>query len=155
MLVAGVFLREFVAEGVQWAHIDIAGPAYNTSGPWGYTRRAGRRAGADSVRGPGGHRGERLSARDILRSRERVSVHSCTVRPLGASMKEVPASERQTPLPTSERQPLRHNVVHSQRPPLAHVALRRAQTQLVAPEAGAEQIALESVTPVTPAAVSA
>ncbi len=36
MLVAGVFLREFVAEGVQWAHIDVAGPAYNTGGPWGY-----------------------------------------------------------------------------------------------------------------------
>jgi len=41
MLVAGVFLREFVAEGVQWAHIDIAGPAYNTSGPWGYTPKGG------------------------------------------------------------------------------------------------------------------
>ena len=37
MLVAGVFLREFVANGVAWAHIDVAGPAYNTSGPWGYT----------------------------------------------------------------------------------------------------------------------
>jgi leucyl aminopeptidase len=37
MLVAGVFLREFVADGVAWAHIDVAGPAYNTSGPWGYT----------------------------------------------------------------------------------------------------------------------
>ena len=37
MLVAGVFLREFVADGVQWAHVDIAGPAYNTGGPWGYT----------------------------------------------------------------------------------------------------------------------
>jgi leucyl aminopeptidase len=37
MLVAGVYLREFVAEGVEWVHIDIAGPAYNTSGPWGYT----------------------------------------------------------------------------------------------------------------------
>ena len=37
MLVAGVFLREFVADGVDWAHIDVAGPAYNTSGPWGYT----------------------------------------------------------------------------------------------------------------------
>jgi leucyl aminopeptidase len=22
---------------VQWAHIDIAAPAYNTGGPWGYT----------------------------------------------------------------------------------------------------------------------
>jgi leucyl aminopeptidase len=41
MLVAGVFLREFVAEGVQWTHIDIAGPAYNTSGPWGYTPKGG------------------------------------------------------------------------------------------------------------------
>ena len=41
MLVAGVFLREFVAEGVQWAHIDIAGPSYNTSGPWGYTPKGG------------------------------------------------------------------------------------------------------------------
>jgi leucyl aminopeptidase len=37
MLVAGTYLREFVADGVQWAHIDIAGPAYNTGGPWGYT----------------------------------------------------------------------------------------------------------------------
>jgi leucyl aminopeptidase len=37
MLVAGVFLREFVAEGVSWAHIDVAGPAYNTGSPWGYT----------------------------------------------------------------------------------------------------------------------
>ncbi|WP_136244426.1 leucyl aminopeptidase [Mycobacterium intracellulare] len=37
MLVAGVFLREFVADGVGWAHIDVAGPAYNTGGPWGYT----------------------------------------------------------------------------------------------------------------------
>ncbi len=37
MLVAGVFLREFVADGVQWAHIDVAGPAYNTGSAWGYT----------------------------------------------------------------------------------------------------------------------
>jgi leucyl aminopeptidase len=41
MLVAGVFLREFVAEGVQWVHIDIAGPAYNTTAPWGYTPKGG------------------------------------------------------------------------------------------------------------------
>ncbi|MFM9033252.1 MAG: leucyl aminopeptidase [Mycobacterium sp.] len=41
MLVAGVFLSEFVAEGVQWAHIDIAGPAYNTTAPWGYTPKGG------------------------------------------------------------------------------------------------------------------
>ena len=41
MLVAGTYLREFVRDGVQWAHIDIAGPAYNTGGPWGYTGKGG------------------------------------------------------------------------------------------------------------------
>ncbi|MGE2833523.1 leucyl aminopeptidase [Mycobacterium sp. SMC-4] len=41
MLVAGTYLREFVAENVQWAHIDIAGPAYNSSGPWGYNPKGG------------------------------------------------------------------------------------------------------------------
>ncbi len=41
MLVAGIYLREFVADGVQWAHIDVAAPAYNTGGPWGYTGKGG------------------------------------------------------------------------------------------------------------------
>lgn len=41
MLLAGVFLREFVAESVSWAHIDIAGPAYNSNSPWGYTPKGG------------------------------------------------------------------------------------------------------------------
>jgi leucyl aminopeptidase len=41
MLVAGVYLREFVADGVAWAHIDIATPAYNTGSPWGYTPKGG------------------------------------------------------------------------------------------------------------------
>jgi len=41
MLVAGTYLREFVADGVQWTHIDIAAPAYNTGGPWGYTGKGG------------------------------------------------------------------------------------------------------------------
>jgi leucyl aminopeptidase len=41
MLAAGLFLREFVAEGVQWAHIDIAGPAYHTGGAYGYTPKGG------------------------------------------------------------------------------------------------------------------
>jgi leucyl aminopeptidase len=41
MLAAGVFLGEFVADGVPWAHVDIAGPAYNAEGPWGYTSRGG------------------------------------------------------------------------------------------------------------------
>ncbi|MBX8689009.1 leucyl aminopeptidase [Mycobacterium sp. 20091114027_K0903767] len=41
MLVAGTYLREFVADGVEWTHIDIAAPAYNTGGPWGYTPKGG------------------------------------------------------------------------------------------------------------------
>jgi leucyl aminopeptidase len=41
MLAAGIFLREFVAEGLPWAHVDIAGPAFNASGPWGYTGKGG------------------------------------------------------------------------------------------------------------------
>ncbi|GAA4546854.1 leucyl aminopeptidase [Pseudonocardia xishanensis] len=41
MLAAGLFLREFVADGVPWAHIDIAGPSFNTGGPWGYTPKGG------------------------------------------------------------------------------------------------------------------
>jgi leucyl aminopeptidase len=41
MLVAGVFLREFVADGVNWAHIDVAGPAYNTGSSWGYSPKGG------------------------------------------------------------------------------------------------------------------
>ena len=41
MLAGGVFLREFVADAVQWAHIDIAGPAFNAGSPWGYTPKGG------------------------------------------------------------------------------------------------------------------
>ena len=46
MLVAGLFLQEFVgehAEGGQipWAHLDIAGPSYNESGAYGYTPKGG------------------------------------------------------------------------------------------------------------------
>ncbi len=41
MLAAAVYLKEFLAEGVQWAHIDIAGPAYNTNSPHGYTGKGG------------------------------------------------------------------------------------------------------------------
>ena len=41
MLVAGVYLREFVADGVDWVHIDVAGPAYNSGGAWGYTGKGG------------------------------------------------------------------------------------------------------------------
>ncbi len=41
MLVGGIFLREFVVDGVPWAHLDIAGPAFNTGAPHGYTGKGG------------------------------------------------------------------------------------------------------------------
>ncbi|GAY08510.1 leucyl aminopeptidase [Pseudonocardia sp. N23] len=41
MLAAGIFLGEFVPDGLPWAHIDIAGPAFNTGGAWGYTGKGG------------------------------------------------------------------------------------------------------------------
>jgi leucyl aminopeptidase len=42
MLSAGQFLKDFVGtndegEDIPWAHLDIAGPAANSSGPYGYT----------------------------------------------------------------------------------------------------------------------
>lgn len=37
MSVAGHYLKNFVAEGVQWVHIDVAGPAYNDGAAYGYT----------------------------------------------------------------------------------------------------------------------
>ena len=41
MLVAGTFLREFVPDGLAWAHLDIAGPSFHTGGPYGYTAKGG------------------------------------------------------------------------------------------------------------------
>ncbi|HLU45735.1 MAG TPA: leucyl aminopeptidase [Natronosporangium sp.] len=41
MLQGGTFLSEFVAEGVSWAHIDIAGPAYHAGEPYGYITKGG------------------------------------------------------------------------------------------------------------------
>ncbi|APT85133.1 leucyl aminopeptidase [Corynebacterium aquilae] len=41
MMAAGMFLGEFVAEDVQWVHIDIAGPAFNTTAPYGYVCERG------------------------------------------------------------------------------------------------------------------
>jgi leucyl aminopeptidase len=41
MLLGGLFLREFVGEGIPWAHMDVAGPAFNTNDPWGYTPKGG------------------------------------------------------------------------------------------------------------------
>ncbi|MFD0119166.1 leucyl aminopeptidase [Streptomyces sp. NPDC058320] len=40
-LVAGLFLQEFVGEGITWAHLDIAGPAFNEGGASGYTPKGG------------------------------------------------------------------------------------------------------------------
>ena len=41
MLVAGLFLQEFVPDGVRWAHVDIAGPAFHEGEPYGYTPKGG------------------------------------------------------------------------------------------------------------------
>jgi leucyl aminopeptidase len=40
-LLAGLFLKEFVGEGIPWAHLDIAGPAFNEGAPFGYTPKGG------------------------------------------------------------------------------------------------------------------
>lgn len=44
MLLAGVFLQQFVgrregedAPRIPWAHLDIAGPSFNSAGAWGFT----------------------------------------------------------------------------------------------------------------------
>ena len=34
---AGTYLQKFVGEGIEWAHIDVAGPSWNNGGPRGYT----------------------------------------------------------------------------------------------------------------------
>jgi leucyl aminopeptidase len=41
MLVGGHFLREFVPNEVDWAHLDIAGPADNSGSAYGYTPKGG------------------------------------------------------------------------------------------------------------------
>jgi leucyl aminopeptidase len=46
VIYAGWFLAEFIGnakngEPIPWAHLDIAGPAFNDEGPWGYTPRQG------------------------------------------------------------------------------------------------------------------
>jgi leucyl aminopeptidase len=40
MLSAGLFLRQFTGD-TPWAHIDCAGPAFNTGEPFGYTPKGG------------------------------------------------------------------------------------------------------------------
>jgi leucyl aminopeptidase len=41
MLVAGHFLKAFVPDDISWAHLDIAGPAFNESDAHGFTPRGG------------------------------------------------------------------------------------------------------------------
>jgi leucyl aminopeptidase len=41
MLIGGHFLREFVPSGIEWAHLDVAGPADNGGAPYGYTPKGG------------------------------------------------------------------------------------------------------------------
>ncbi|GAA2529215.1 leucyl aminopeptidase [Pilimelia columellifera] len=41
MLQGGAFLSDFIAEGVSWAHIDIAGPSFHTGEPNGYLSKGG------------------------------------------------------------------------------------------------------------------
>jgi len=49
MLVGGLFLREFVPDGVRWAHLDIAGPAFHEGDPYGYTPKGGTGAAVRSL----------------------------------------------------------------------------------------------------------
>ena len=48
MLVAGLFLQEFVGD-TPWAHLDVAGPAYNDKAAWGFTPRGGTGAGVSTL----------------------------------------------------------------------------------------------------------
>ncbi|MFH5823331.1 leucyl aminopeptidase [Georgenia sp. AZ-5] len=50
MLVAGLFLKEFVG-AAPWAHLDIAGPAYNESAAYGYTPKGGTGMGLRTLLG--------------------------------------------------------------------------------------------------------
>ncbi len=49
MLVAGIFLREFVPDGVRLGAPGHRGPSYNESGPFGYTPRGGTGAAARAL----------------------------------------------------------------------------------------------------------
>src|SRR5262249_10508068 len=49
MLVAGRFLADFVPDGLPWVHLDMAGPAFNSGGAYGYTPKGGTGAGVRTV----------------------------------------------------------------------------------------------------------
>jgi leucyl aminopeptidase len=48
-LVAAAFLREFLAEGTPWAHLDIAGPAFFDGKPYGYVAPGGTGVGVRTL----------------------------------------------------------------------------------------------------------
>lgn len=48
MLTAGLFLQEFVGT-TPWAHLDIAGPAFNEKAPFGYTPAGGTGVGVRTL----------------------------------------------------------------------------------------------------------
>jgi leucyl aminopeptidase len=48
-LVAAAFLREFVAAGTPWAHLDIAGPAFHDGKPYGYIAPGGTGTGVRTL----------------------------------------------------------------------------------------------------------
>lgn len=53
MMTAAVFLREFIGEvngeKIPWAHLDIAGPAFNEGGPYGYTPKGATGVGVRTL----------------------------------------------------------------------------------------------------------
>jgi leucyl aminopeptidase len=49
MLVGGAFLSDFVPAGLPWVHLDIAGPAFNSGTPWGYTPKGATGAGVRTM----------------------------------------------------------------------------------------------------------
>ncbi|MDN5617460.1 MAG: leucyl aminopeptidase [Kocuria sp.] len=53
MLIAGLFLQEFVGESrgkkIPWAHLDIAGPAYNEGSPYGFVPKNGTGASVSTL----------------------------------------------------------------------------------------------------------
>ncbi|QTX04812.1 leucyl aminopeptidase [Agromyces archimandritae] len=54
MLLAAIFLREFVGDTAQgepipWAHLDIAGPSFNSGSAWGFTGSGGTGAGVRTL----------------------------------------------------------------------------------------------------------
>jgi len=56
VIFAGWFLAEFIGKGrngrpIPWAHLDIAGPAFNDNAPWGYTPKQGTGFGVRTLVG--------------------------------------------------------------------------------------------------------